>query len=319
MRVLIYGGVIGSVFAGQLHQAGNDVTILARGARFAALRKHRLILQDNHSGELTYHRIPVTDVLEQTETFELTIVAVRKDQVGGVLPALGNRNLGNILFMVNNAGGYREWAEAVGRDRVLGGFPGAGGAVQDGVVRYELLPGWLQPTTIGELDGHITSRLKSLGSALKHAGFPLALSRNMDAWQKTHIAIVSPLANAIYMAGGTGALLAQKRNTARLLVQAVREGFAVLSALKVPITPGRLRVINWMPESLLVSALCQWARSQQCETVAVRHANAATSEMRALADELKYMISLSGLQTPAIDQLRAFVPVPTQSQHAATA
>ncbi len=320
MQVLIYGaGVIGSVFAGHLHQAGNDVTILARGARFAALRKHGLILQDDSSGELTYHHIPVADVLEPTETFELTIVAVRKDQVGEVLPALGNRNLGNILFMVNNAGGYREWAEVVGPDRVLVGSPGAGGSVQDGIVRYALLPSWLQPTTIGELDGHITLRLKSVGSALKHAGFPVAVCRNMDAWQKTHIAIVSPLANAIYMAGGTGALLAQKRNTTRLLFQAIREGFAVLSVLKVPITPARLRMIDWMPESLLISALCKWARSQQFEIVAVRHANAATSEMRTLADEFQYMISLSGLQTPAIAQLRAFIPTATQLQYAATA
>lgn len=191
--------------------------------------------------------------------------------------------------------------------------------MQDGVVRYELLPGWLEPTTIGELDGHSASRLKSIGSVLKHAGFPVALCRNMDAWQKTHIALVSPLANAIYMAGGTGALLAQNRDASRLLVQAVREGFAVLAAMKIPITPARLRLVGWMPESLLISALCKWATSQQFETVTVRHANAATSEMRTLAGEFRDMTILTGIPTPAIDQLRAFIPVSTQSQHAAAA
>ena len=36
----------------------------------------------------------------------------------------------------------------------------------------------------------------------EQAGFPAATNRNMDAWLKTHVALVSPIAHALYLAGG---------------------------------------------------------------------------------------------------------------------
>src|SRR5512141_3031770 len=57
MKVLIYGaGVLGSIYAGHLHHAGNDVTILARGERFSILRNQGLILQNARTGEQTSGR-----------------------------------------------------------------------------------------------------------------------------------------------------------------------------------------------------------------------------------------------------------------------
>jgi 2-dehydropantoate 2-reductase len=319
MKVLIYGaGVLGSVYAGRLHHAGNDVAILARGERFALLRKHGLILQEALTGETTYCYIPITEVIESSEEFDLVIVTVRKNQVPDVLPVLGNRNLGNILFMVNNPSGYQQWIDAVGRERLLVGFPGAGGILEGDVVRYHIAPRWLQPTTLGELDGRITRRLKEIASVFRHAGFPVATSRNMDAWQKTHVAVVSPVANAIYMAGGSGTRLAQTPDAAQLAIRAIREGFAVLKALNVPITPAKLRLFGCLPRSVLASILCAWAKTGQFETVAVKHANVATDEMRTLAEEFKELASKTSVLTPAIDKLRTFIPMAAYPRASAT-
>lgn len=320
MRVLVYGaGVVGSVFAAHLHGAANDVTILARAARCAALREHGLILQNDGSGELTFCQIRVTEALEPSEVFELTIVTGSNQQVASALPALGNRKLGNMLFMVDSRSNCREWAEAVKLDYALVGVPGVTGTVRNEVVHYEILPRWLQPTAIAELDGRISSRLKELASVWRHAGFPVALCHNIEALQKTHFAVLSPLANAVYGVGGSGKLLTARRDVVRLLVQAVREGFAVLGALKIPIVPARLRVFNWLPESLLVSALCRWARTRQFERIVVPHAMTTVCELRTLADEFQKLISLAGVPTPAIDQLRAFLPAAAEPQHAAAA
>ena len=45
------------------------------------------------------------------------------------------------------------------------------------------------------------------------------------------------------------------RDVVRLMVQAVREGFAVLKALGVPVTPSKLTAFNWLPLPLLVSVV----------------------------------------------------------------
>lgn len=40
MKLLVYGaGVLGSLFSAHLHEAGHDVSLLARGKRLAALRR----------------------------------------------------------------------------------------------------------------------------------------------------------------------------------------------------------------------------------------------------------------------------------------
>ena len=45
MRILVLGaGVIGSVYAGKLLQAGHEVVLLARGRRLADLQSHGLLL-----------------------------------------------------------------------------------------------------------------------------------------------------------------------------------------------------------------------------------------------------------------------------------
>ena len=47
LRILVLGaGVIGSVYAGKLLQAGHDVVLLARGPRLVDLQTHGLILED---------------------------------------------------------------------------------------------------------------------------------------------------------------------------------------------------------------------------------------------------------------------------------
>jgi 2-dehydropantoate 2-reductase len=92
------------------------------------------------------------------------------------------------------------------------------------VVRYSVLPKWLQPTTIGEPDGRLTSRLQALAPLFKAAGFPTAISWDMLSWLTCHVAIVSPLANALFLANGRATPFADSRRTVRLAVEAIREG-----------------------------------------------------------------------------------------------
>jgi 2-dehydropantoate 2-reductase len=305
MRILVYGaGVLGSLYGARLQESGNDVTILARGQRLADIREHGIVLVDALSGRRGVTRVATSERLAAEDAYDLIVVLVRRDQVDVLLPALA-ANIGtpNILFMVNNPLGYDEWIRAVGRDRLLVGFAGAGGTREGHVVSCSVVPGMLQATTLGEPDGSTSPRLRHIAATFRAAGFPVALSRNMDAWQKTHVAWVSPVANAIYMAGGSNYRLAHTRDGLVLLVRAVREGFAVLRALRVPVTPARHRLWKLMPEPLLVIALSRVLNTRMAEIVATRHANAARDEMRLVAEEFKSLASRAGMRTPAMDRL----------------
>jgi siroheme synthase (precorrin-2 oxidase/ferrochelatase) len=88
VRVLVFGaGVIGSVYAGKLLHAGHDVVLLVRGPRLVDLQSHGLILADAESGKRTSQPVEVISEPAPDDHFDLVLVAVRAEQIEGVLPA----------------------------------------------------------------------------------------------------------------------------------------------------------------------------------------------------------------------------------------
>ena len=309
MNILVYGaGVLGSLYAARLQDTGHAVTILARGARANEIRAHGLVLQEEATGRQTVTRVRVVEQLRTDEAYDLILVLVRKNQLAPILPLLAeHRRSPNVLFMVNNASGPADLEAVVGRERVLLGFPGAGGTREGHVVRYNIVSGLIQPTTIGELDGRITTRLQDIATVLAAAGFPVAVSRQMDAWLKTHVALVSPIANAIYAAGGDNYRLACTRDGLVLIVRAIREGYRVLRARGIPITPFKLHAFEWVPEPILVAILQRAMNTGWAELVMARHANSARDEMQQLADEFRTLVRATDVSTPALEALYAYL------------
>ncbi len=305
MKIFVYGaGVLGSLYAAKLQGSGNDVTILARDKRLEEIRTKGIVLEYMLKRTMTVTPIKVVEKLDPDEVYDLIMVIMRRNQVASILPALStNKNSRSFLFMVNNSSGYDEWIQAVGRERLLTGFAGAGGSRKDGVVHYRIVSGRLQTTTLGEIDGQITPRAKTLAEAFQRAGFPTTISSNMLAWQKYHVAWVSPLANALYMAGGDGRQLAQQTETVELMIDAVREGFRVLKLQGFPVTPSALGVLETLPKPLLLLVLRQWMRTEHFDAVAVQHALAAADEMQYLSEEFQREAKSTSLQTPAINHL----------------
>ena len=309
MKILFYGaGVIGSIYGARLCRAGHDVSVLARGQRFRDIRERGIVLQRALTGEQAVVRVNVVEQLAPDDVYDLIVVALRKNQVDTVLPILAaNRRTQNIMFMVNNPLGYDEWINAVGRERLLLAFPGCGGTIKDNIVRYIIVSGLIQPTTFGEPDGRQSARLREIVAVFKSAGFPVAISNNMDAWQKSHVAWVSPVANAIYMAGGDNYKLARTPELVRLMVRAIRESYLVLRTLKIPVTPPKLRFWELIPEFILVTALRWWANTKHFETAATHHSNAARDEMETLAAEFRTLVQRAAVQTPALDEMYKFL------------
>lgn len=307
MKILVYGaGVLGSLYAARLKESGHDVTVLARGKRFDEIEAQGIVLEHALKGTRSVTRVEVTRELKPDDSYDLVLVVMRRNQVGDVLPALAaNRNTALVVFMVNNPLGYAEWLDAVGRDRLLVGFAGAGGTRAQGVVYYHVVSPLLQPTTFGEPEGGVTERVTALAGVFKRAGFPTAVCSDMDAWQKTHVAWVSAMANGLYMAGGSGEALASRPDVVRLTVLAIREGFAVLRALGIPVTPGRLRALERIPLPILVAALRAWARTKHFDAIATRHTLAAFDEMEMVSTDFQSLARSAMASTPALDTLHA--------------
>ena len=309
MRILIYGaGNMGCLYAAKLTQGGQDVTILARGEGYNALRDQGITLEHGVSGERTTTPVSVIDRLDPGDAYDLVLVILPKPAIAEVLPVLAaNKRTPSVMFFGNNAAGPEPMISALGRKRVLLGFPGAAAIPHDGAIRYVVTSRQEQPTTIGELDGGRSERIATIGSALEGAGFPASICANMDAWLKTHVAKILPTAGALFYAGGHAEQLATNHEALRLMVRAIREGLEVLRANGIPITPSNHRVLQWLPESLIVFLM---KRMFSSATIAIKigHAEHAHRELELLAEEFRALNAATRLPTPTIDRLLEHLP-----------
>lgn len=304
MRILVYGaGNIGSLYAALLARSGQEVSILARGARLDQLRERGIELEDALSGSTTVTSVTAVERLDPREGYDLVMVIVPKQRVPEVLPRLAeNDSTPSVLFFGNNAAGPDEMVEALGRERVLLGFPGAAGFPADHGIRYLITSAREQPTTIGELDGGRSPRIQAIAAALGEAGFPVAISSDMDAWLRTHAAKVSPTVQALYMSAGDHLRMARTRDSLLLMLRAIREGFRVLRRLGIPIEPPNHRLFEWIPEPVLLAVLRRMLASDAA-AVKIGHAAGARNEWQTIADEFRSLTAKAGLPTPALDRL----------------
>ena len=285
MKLLVYGaGVTGSLFSVRLYEAGHDVSLLARGERLAALRRHGVQLAEEDSPAVT--RVPVPVVEHPAGGYDLIAVFVRTHQVDAVLESLAGIE-GDVLFLLNWAAGAQPLGAVIGPERVLLGFPSAAGTMDGDVVRYRAANFLTRrvPMPIGEPDGRGTARLERIVRTLRTAGINTKAEPRMDAWLKTHAAFAVPLGQAVIAAGGPVAL-AEDPAAVRDMLRLMRQN---LAALPTPPVPRGFAALHRLPEGLLVAVLRRFLRSPTAMHSGLNNASPATeaAELERLAEQMR--------------------------------
>ena len=303
MRILVFGaGVIGSVYAGKLLQAGHHVVLLARGRRLTDLRTRGFVLENSESKQRLELPVSVVDSPEADQRYDLVLVAVRAEQLAATLPVLMGMNDGSDVLFFGNIGGHGPaLIEALGQ-RAVFGFPAAGGIQDGGVIRYVLIG--QQKTTLGEPSGATSSRVRRLQTMFSGAGFPTTITANIDGWLLGHAAFVVPMAFALYRVDTDPGRLAHDRATLRLMVRSTRQAFQALRAVGVAEIPRNLAVLYLrMPERFVVRYWRRVLASPRGELWFAAHSRAAVLEMSSLAHELRAAVHRTGHAAPDLDAL----------------
>lgn len=303
-KILIFGaGVIGSLFGGCMAKAGHQVTLFARNNRLKELQQNGLLLKK--TGKRIPEKIDVHLISELSNelVFDYVFVTLQNEQVNNALPQLTKISTQNFVFMVNNPSGYSDWIDVLGKDKIVPAFPGAGGKIEKGVVEYQIVSGFIQPTTIGELTGNITPRIKELKMILAESGFNVSVSKNMDSWQKTHVAMIAPLAVAIYLDGGNNYTVARNKKVIHQMNLALKENFQFLKNSEIGIEPPKLNIIQILPIWFLNIIMKYLFNSKWAETVICNHALKAKSEMYAVSRDFIKMAEQKGFTLKELNRM----------------
>lgn len=285
MRLLVYGaGVLGSLLAARMHDAGHDVAILARGERLAALHRHGIQLAEENSPVV--RRVPVPVVEDPAGGYDLIAVLVRAHQVDTVLDSVAGLD-GDVLFLHAWAAGAEPLGTAIGHERVLFGFPTGGGTMDGNVVRHRATNFVTRrvPMPIGEPGGRDSPRLERIVRMFRTAGINARAEPRMDAWLRTHAAVVVPLGQAAAVAGGPAAL-ADDPDAVRGMIRRMRHN---LAALPTPPVPRGFAAVLTLPDGVLVPVIRRFLRSPTATHSGLSNTSPATetAELARLADQIR--------------------------------
>jgi 2-dehydropantoate 2-reductase len=280
-KILILGaGVIGSILAVKFSSAGQYVTLSARSKRLEELNEKGLLYEEN--GTVKKANIRIIAEPDGYELFDYVFVTVRYNQIEAALNQLRCNVYAYIIPMVNTLNGYDKFVEIVGRGRLIPCFPGAGGSIENGVLRYMLTPTIIQKTTIGEIDGNIPVSIIALQKIFKTAHIPTAISKNMDLWQKSHIALVTALANGIYFDGGDNYTTAENKEALTTISKLLKSNFGKMTAAGIKIEPFKLNIIRFCPVPIMNFVIRMIFKTKFAEVCIASHAKNAKEEMKLL-------------------------------------
>ncbi|QUX27741.1 ketopantoate reductase family protein [Nocardiopsis akebiae] len=283
MKLLVYGaGVCGSLFAARMHEAGHDVSLLARGERLTALRRHGVRLAEEDAPAV--ERVPVPVVEHPDGGYDLIAVFVRTHQADAALGSLAGVR-GDVLSQFNWAAGPEALGAAIGRERLLLGFPPFGGTMDGDVVRYRGSGPVIRRVAmpVGEPDGRTTPRLERIVETFRAAGINAKAEPRMDAWLRTHAAFEVPLGQAVHAAGGPVAL-AEDPDAVRGMLHLMRRN---LAALETPPVPRAFAGLRALPQGLLVAVLRRFLKSPTAVHSGLNDRSpAAAAELERLAEQL---------------------------------
>jgi 2-dehydropantoate 2-reductase len=307
-RLLVIGaGVNGSICAAWLHNAGFDVTVLARGKRYEELKQQGIVIEDPFKQSRSVAMVPVIAALDPGAVYDYVLVVVRKNQVPELLPVLRRNQSPNIVFMLNNPSGPDIFTAALGRERVMLGFVFGAGRREGGVIHgFNAATGPKNASPFGELDSSVTPRLTRLVDIFNRAGLSAKVSTEMTDYLARHAAFVAPLAQLLILHHCDNYAMARAFADLALLVDALRETFQVLEATGVQVTHDRMTgIIRSTPRFILVFVMRVGLATRFAEVGGAWHCMQAPDEMHQLGVELMEKVDQSGLPAPALHRLFA--------------
>lgn len=249
-KLLIFGaGVIGSVYALRLAQSGLDVTILARGKRLEALKRDGLKYNDN--GTIKQISIKTIEKLDNDDIYDFIFVPVRYDQVESALSAIKHNRSKTIVTFTNTIG-YDSWLEIVG-DRLLPGFPGAGGDIKEDVLYAQFGSEKHQGTIFGEINGQTTERVKELAKIFESADLHYEIQKNIQAFHVSHAALAIVNKHFYTYDGLVDIETARSESTLSKIAADIKQNIRLVEQAGIPVIPPETKSMSEFPEKDIIS------------------------------------------------------------------
>ncbi|MFB3880556.1 MAG: ketopantoate reductase family protein [Armatimonadota bacterium] len=232
MKIAVVGpGAMGSLFAAMLSRGGHEVWLLDRHADRARLISRRGVWVSGVTGEFNAQVRATADAGEVGPS-GVVLIAVKsydtEEAAKSAAPLMGAESVA--LSLQNGLGNIEALTREFGEARVVGGVTSQGATlIAPGQVRHA----GEGATTIGELNGELTQRLRDIAAAFSGSGMHTELTAHLPSvlWGKLAVnAGVNAVATLAQVRNGG---ILESRHLRELMRAAVNEAVQVAGAKKI--------------------------------------------------------------------------------------
>lgn len=237
MKIAVVGpGAMGSLFAGMLARGGHDVSLVDRRPERARLIARRGVWVSGVTGEFNAH-VRVTAEPAEVGPVRLVLIAVKaydtEEAAHWAEPLMGLESVA--LSLQNGLGNLEVLANVFGEDRVIGGVTSQGATlVAPGQVRHA----GEGATTIGEMNGELSQRLRETAAAFSVSGMHTELTADLSSVLWGKLAVNAGVNAVATMAQVRNGGILESRHLRELMRWAVRETVEVAAAKGVEMPEG---------------------------------------------------------------------------------
>lgn len=305
MKILTIGtGVVGTTYSWQLQKAGYDITHVVRKHKLDLYKTHGihircLDLRKPGGVMIEEHYCPnFVDDFSSQDGYDYVLVSVNSNQLPDLLPVLKAKSgRATVVFLQNLRIGDDELIDQhLDRARYVIAYPfKAGGGSTGNTIDTVIFGLVLADTVIGEVDGNVTARVKTLRHMLKKADMNPRIIPDIIPYVRTHY-VWAACCVAAYMKAGTYERFNQS-DIIRESYLAMREGWGI--CVKQGIDPRTVTPTKYyyLPFFLLVPAT-KWLYAQKgMREMFVGHMQHSPGEMKdmyftLLAEGQKYGVEM---------------------------
>jgi 2-dehydropantoate 2-reductase len=299
-------GALGSILAGHLARAGEDVTLLARGSRASLLKQRGVTIRG--ISDFTV-RVRVVDDPREVTDCDLLIVTVKTYDTEAALTPLRHVRAANVISVQNGLVKNDQLAAVFGEGAVLGCAANFSGEVEaEGTVHFTRNNDLL----LGELPSGVSQRVNDIVAMIDAAGIRTRAVHNVRTVEWSKFAAWLALTPPAVLTRLLTHRIWQDADLALLQVQLVREFALVAERVAVPLDDSVMlapaRSLSTIPMEEAVALQVAYGAAMEAQGVTTHKVSALQDLERGrrleVEETIGYVVRKAaemGVEVPRID------------------
>lgn len=298
-RILVIGaGVIGCNLAADLHKAGKNVTLLARGQWYEEIKTNGLHIKNKLSLGTKVYQIPVIDSLLPDDKYDAIFVSLKYTQLDSIMDVLNSNCSLNIIFNGNNPRAV-DTARRLPEKNVMFAFVVAAGHRE----KTRVCSIDLKKITIGDTGSADNETfIRNIFAGTKYR---VIYQPNMGDYLLCHLGFVLPCCFASYYTDGNLKKISRNKEYISKIIQANIECYEAIEKTGHEILPKEDQDYKsqkaFDANYKFYKLMCSTFLGKVCVS---DHAMNSVDEIGKLAEDMEVVLQESGLPHPVYAELK---------------